>query len=259
MTQSLLSCESLSFAYGKNPVLRDISLSFEPGRLTALLGPNGCGKTTLLRCLSGLLTPQSGAVTLCGRPLFSMPRREVARALSLLPQLRGTPDITAESLVAHGRFPHLGFSRSLSENDRRLVLDAMEQTHVTSLAARPLTALSGGERQRVYLAMLLAQNTKVVLLDEPTTHLDLKHKFEVLDLLSAMRDSGRTVAVVLHDLALALKYADRVVLLDGGTVAAAGTPDALYESGALDRVFSVSLRRTVLDGRVEYVERKKIL
>lgn len=255
MSDIALKTEHLSFFYGEKTILDDLSLMFEKQKFYAVLGPNGCGKTTLLRRLAGNQKPQSGSVLLDGgTDIFTVPRKTLAKRISFLPQHRTVPDIPVETLVSHGRFPYLGLARRLSAEDRDIVESAMISAHVEHLAARPLPTLSGGERQRVYIAMLLAQNTDIVLLDEPTTYLDARHKFEVIELLRSMRDSGKTVIAVLHDLPLALSACDHAVLLDAGHCAADGTPQVLYDSGALDRVFGIRLHRTEINGRAAYME-----
>lgn len=260
MTQTkaeVLTAAELRLSLGNTEILHGLSAALLKGRLTAVIGPNGCGKTTLLRCLSGLLQPQSGNVLLDAQtPLSSVPRRALARRISFLPQVRTVPDITVEALVSHGRFPYLGLSRKLTALDREIVRGAMARAGVSDFAGRSVPSLSGGERQRVFIAMLLAQDTDVVLLDEPTTYLDVRHKFEVLELLSAMRDSGKTVGVVLHDLPLALKYSDEILLLEKGIRVASGSPKQVYGTGAIDRVFGISCRSVLMDGQTEYIERR---
>lgn len=257
MPNEALSATGVRFSYAGADTLRGIAVRLEKGKLTAFIGPNGCGKTTLLKCLCGLLKPQSGTVLLDGgTPLSALSRKALARRIAFLPQVRAVPDIPVETLVGHGRFPHLGLSRKMTARDRQIVQDAMERAGVSDFACRSVPCLSGGERQRVYIAMLLAQDADIVLLDEPTTYLDAHHKFEILELLRAMRDSGKTVAAVLHDLPLALKYCDRAVLLEKGALAAEGTPEELYASGEISRVFGIDCRRVLVDGRPEYIERR---
>ena len=244
----------LSCTYGKKAVLDDISLSFIPGKFYGILGPNGSGKTTLLRHLSGLAKPQSGSVLLGDTPLSGFPRKMLAKRISFLPQHHIVLDIPAETLVTYGRFPHLGFSQKPAAQDLHIVREAMLKTGTAAFASRPLPTLSGGERQRVFLAMLLAQDTDVILLDEPTTYLDARHKFEIANLCSAMRCEGKTVIAVLHDLPLALSVCDDIVLLDHGRCAAAGDPSTLYESGIFDRVFGIHLHRSTVNDKPVYTE-----
>ena len=254
MITPILETRGLTYSYGNTPVLRSLDLSFEKEKITAVIGPNGCGKTTLLRCLCGILHPQSGEILLNGTSLHTLPGKKRAQHISFLPQLRPVPEITAEMLISHGRFPHLGLSRRMTENDRLIVMRAMETAGVTEFARRPLSALSGGERQRVYLAMVLAQDADIVLLDEPTTYLDARHKFETAAMMKKIKESGKTVIAVLHDLPLALSCSDAVVLLENGDCAACGTPEELYRHGDIDRVFGIRLYGTEAEGRRIYAE-----
>jgi iron complex transport system ATP-binding protein len=231
----MIELQNISFSYDRE-VLRDISLHFAPGCFCGILGPNGCGKTTLMRLLAGLTAPAQGSMTLCGRPYAAWRRRELARQLALLPQDRPVPELTVGECVALGRYPH---GNGRSADDRRAVAQAMADTGTEALRGRLVSQLSGGERQRVGLAMLLAQETPVVLLDEPTAALDAAHQFAVMDILRQARDRGRCVIAVLHDLPLALRYCDRVILLSGGQVRFAGKPAEAVASGALEAVFGV--------------------
>ena len=239
----MLELRGIAAGYGGTPVLREVSFTVPKGSLTALIGPNGCGKTTLLRAAARQLPLLAGEILLDGRPVSSYGRTEFARKAAFMPQVRSVPAITAGALVAHGRFPHLGFSRRLRPADRAAVQAAMEATGVRDWANRDLRALSGGERQRVYLAMALAQDTDLILLDEPTTYLDPGRQFELLDLIASLPGRGKTVVMVLHDLSHALRYSTQLLLLEQGRLVQRGTPEELYAGGQLDRVFGIRSRR----------------
>ena len=239
----MLELRGIAAGYGGAPVLREISLTVPKGSLTALVGPNGCGKTTLLRAAARQLPLLAGDVWLDGRSIRVYGRTEFARKAAFMPQVRSVPAISAGALVAHGRFPHLGFSRRLRPEDREAVQAAMEATGVADWAYRDLRELSGGERQRVYLAMALAQDADLILLDEPTTYLDPGRQFELLDLIASLPGRGKTVVMVLHDLSHALRYSTQLVLLEQGRLIQQGPPEELYASGQLDRVFGIRSRR----------------
>lgn len=241
----MINLESITAGYGGEAVLHQLTLSFEAGGITGILGPNGCGKSTLLKVIAGLLKPQSGQVLLEGKPLSAYPPKELAKRVAVLPQSREVPAIPVEALVAHGRFPYLGFPRKLTPEDQKLVEAAMERAGVLEHREKLLSALSGGERQKVYLAMVLAQDTPIVLMDEPTTYLDINHQFELLRLIRELANSGRTVLVVMHDLAQALEHCDRILLLEKGEAAAYGPAEQVVE--AIDRVFGVASQR-ITDG-----------
>ena len=251
----MIQLDDLNFSYGGRTVLHNISAAFSPGKLYAVLGPNGSGKTTLIRLLSRLLLPDSGSLTLDEKSYTCYGRKEFARQLALLPQTRPIPAISVQDLVSHGRFPYLGLSRTPGRADLEAVDRAMAAVNVQAFAGRDLRRLSGGERQRVYLALLLAQDTRYVLLDEPTTYLDASAQFSVMENLKCMSQDGKCVIAVLHDLNLALSFADEICLLDQGRIAAFGAPEALVEQGVLDRVFSIRCRSVVVDGIKEYIIR----
>lgn len=241
-------------------ILRGVSGELRRGEVTGILGPNGCGKTTLLRTLCRLIKADSGSITLCGgtaeTDIAALAPKALARRVSFLPQQRAVPDITAKTLVSHGRYPYLGFSRTLSDKDRTVIQNALKTAGVSAFADRRLPMLSGGERQRVFLAMLLAQNTDVVLLDEPTTYLDAHHKFELMALLSTLKVQNKAVGIVLHELPLAFKFCDRLLLMKNGQIMQSGTPEELLKTGLIERLFGVSLTPVMLDKEVEYIERK---
>lgn len=240
---------NVSVGYGRREVLKNISLRFENGKISAVIGPNGCGKSTLLKGASGLLPPLRGRILLDGTDIHTLRRNEFAKKVSLLPQTRPLGAVTVQSMVMHGRFPYLGFPRSPAPEDEKIVLEAMRQTGVLDLRDRNLEELSGGERQKVYLAMLIAQDADVVLLDEPTTYLDIRYQFEVLSFLKKLRGDHKAVVAVMHDLTQAFSISDRMCLMEGGSVAAWGTPEEIYESREADRVFSVNSRKLRADGQ----------
>lgn len=233
----------VSVGYDAAPVLRDISFTARDGQITTLVGTNGCGKTTLLKAIARQLPLRNGEILLQGRSIQDYSRREFARAAAFMPQVRNIPEITVRGLVSHGRFPYLGLSRQMTARDRDAVEMAMSVVGVQHWAQRDLRELSGGERQRVYLAMALAQGGDAILLDEPTTYLDVAAQFELLELLRKLAGQGKTLLLVLHDLAQALQYSDRVVVLSQGRLAAFDTPAQLFETKLLDQIFGVTLCR----------------
>ncbi|MBQ4775430.1 Fe(3+) dicitrate ABC transporter ATP-binding protein FecE [Pectobacterium versatile] len=235
-----LTTQNLTAGYGDKRILDGLSLSLPAGKITALLGPNGCGKSTLLKCFAKLLTPESGTIQLNGKPLSAFSARQLSRHLALLPQQHLTPEgITVRDMVAYGRSPWLSLWGRLSPDDRQRVQLAMEKTHIVDLADKRLTDLSGGQRQRAFLAMLLAQDTPVVLLDEPTTYLDINHQVELMKLLRELNQAGKTVVTVLHDLNQASRYCDHLVMLADGRVMAQGSPHEVMKPALLQQVFSI--------------------
>ncbi|MCR2800720.1 MULTISPECIES: ABC transporter ATP-binding protein [unclassified Microbacterium] len=240
-TAHTLTTESLTLGYGDRTVIEGLDLEVPPGRITAIVGANGCGKSTLLRALARLVAPQAGQVLLDGRSLRSRPTREVARTLGLLPQSPVAPEgIAVADLVGRGRHPHQKLLARWSERDYAVVAQALHDTGTTELADRPVDELSGGQRQRVWIAMALAQETDVLLLDEPTTFLDVSHQIEVLDLLTDLnRNNGTTIVMVLHDINLAARYADHVFAVRSGQVVASGAPADVITADLIRDVFAL--------------------
>ncbi|WP_210725884.1 ABC transporter ATP-binding protein [Modicisalibacter radicis] len=230
--------------YGEGTVLEAINLTIPPGRNTAIVGANACGKSTLLRTLSRLLAPERGKVLLDGHSIHRLPARRLAQQLGLLPQSPIAPEgITVLDLVSRGRHPHQGPFARWSAADEAAVAEALEATATTDLAGRTVEALSGGQRQRVWIAMALAQQTNILLLDEPTTFLDINHQIEVLDLLTDLnRERGTTIVMVLHDLNLAARYADVLVAMAKGRVYGLGAPEEVLTEQMVQEVFGLESR-----------------
>ncbi|WP_051710246.1 ABC transporter ATP-binding protein [Andreprevotia chitinilytica] len=252
MLKSSLACTGLRLGYAERPVIDGLDLAIPDGSITALLGPNGCGKSTLLRGLAGLLPPSAGSVSLDDEPLHRWPKKRLARRLAFLPQQQQYPEgLTVAELVAHGRFPHRPPWGGLGSADREAISWALAATGLTNYAKRGLDALSGGERQRVWIAMALAQQADILLLDEPTTYLDLGHQLEVMTLLRELnRSHGITLVMSLHDLNQAIRYTDHAVVMQAGRLIAQGNPAQIIEPGLLAAVYQVeaSLLSGAADG-----------
>ncbi len=241
MNDSPLYGEQLTLRYGARQVTEALDVHIPAGKVTVIVGPNACGKSTLLRALARLLAPQAGRVLLEGRDIRGYSPREVARRLGLLPQSPlAPPGICVADLVARGRFPHQTLLRQWSPQDERMVRQAMRQTGVEDLAEQTVESLSGGQRQRAWLAMVIAQDTPLLLLDEPTTFLDIAHQYELLELCRRLnREHGRTVVMVLHDLNQAARYADHVIAMKAGAILAAGEPGQVITPELVAAVFGL--------------------
>lgn len=242
------------FAYGEHAVLDGLSLVLPAGCLTGIVGPNGCGKSTLLRVIDGVLGAAAGEVLVEGDALGSLSARERAERIALLPQIHRTPSMTVEALVSCGRYAHMGLFGGLTEQDRQIVAESMRVAGVEHLAHKAARTLSGGERQRAFIAMVLAQRARTVLLDEPTTYLDPRAALDVMGLARGLvYEQGMTGAVVIHDLPLALRFCDRIAVMDSGRIVAVGTPAEILDQGVLEQVFGVMIARMELNGEVVYV------
>lgn len=239
----MIQVQNLSAGYGGATVLHDVTMEFVPGEVLALVGPNGSGKSTLLKAALGLLPIQGGQVLYDGQPMDRYRRKEIAQKAAFLTQSRNPPSIAALRMVLHGRFPHLSYPRRYGRADYAAARDAMDRTGSRPYEERNVQTLSGGQRQGVYLSMALAQDTATIFMDEPTTYLDAKRQLETLALARSLADQGKAVVLVLHDLALALRGADRVGVLDGGRLVFCACPEEVCASGVLDRVFGVALHR----------------
>ncbi|WP_327307454.1 ABC transporter ATP-binding protein [Streptomyces sp. NBC_01298] len=236
-----LTAENVTLGYDQRVIAENLSVEIPDRSFTVIVGPNACGKSTLLRALSRMLKPTAGRVLLDGQAIGSMPAKKVAKTLGLLPQSSIAPDgITVSDLVARGRYPHQGLLRQWSGEDERIVEESMASTGVAELADRAVDELSGGQRQRVWIAMALAQQTPLLLLDEPTTYLDIQHQIEVLNLCAELHEEqGRTLVAVLHDLNHAARYATHLIAMRDGKVVAEGPPAEVVTAELVERVFGL--------------------
>lgn len=238
-----LSARSLCVGYGSRRIITELDTLIPPSSFTVILGPNGCGKSTLLRTFARLLRPQSGAVLLNGDDLFTIPSRSVARTIGLLPQTSTAPEgITVIDLVRRGRYPHRTLLKQWSPEDETAVRQALVATRTLEFSQRRVDELSGGQRQRVWIALVLAQQTPIVLLDEPTTYLDISHQIELLELCVALNAQGRTLVAVLHDINQAARYATHIIAMRAGAILASGTTREVVTEARIEEVFGVRSR-----------------
>lgn len=233
----------ISAGYGKQAVLDGVAAKLKKGRLTSVIGVNGCGKSTLLKATLGILPISCGTVKIDGQDLGSMKRIEIAKKIAYLSQGKNAPDMTVEQMVLHGRFPYLSYPRRYRESDRAKAREAMEAVGLSQLADKPLSALSGGIRQTAYIAMALAQNTDYILLDEPTTYLDISHQIEIMSLLRRLADNGKGIVTVMHDLPMAFDFSDEILVIDNGRTKIQSNPGDVCATSAIKEVFNVQLER----------------
>ncbi|MGI6562092.1 MAG: ABC transporter ATP-binding protein [Clostridia bacterium] len=235
----MIKLNDVTAGYGGIEIIKDIRIAFEEGGITTIIGKNGCGKTTLLKTAANLLKPFRGSITIKGEDISRIPLKEFAKRVAYLPQNRNVPDITIYQLVMHGRYPYLGFSDRAGEKDKQIVKNAIETLSLGEYVHENLRKLSGGERQKAYLAMVLAQDTDVIFLDEPTTYLDIRHRLEILEIVKKLKEMNKTVVMVLHDLNEALTFSDKICLMDRGEVVLYDTPQAVFDSEEIEKIFKV--------------------
>ncbi len=251
----MIKLNNVTAGYNKVEIIKNINIGFEEGSITSIVGKNGCGKTTLLRTASNLLIPFRGNVTINRKDISTISNKELAKKVSFLPQLRVVPNITVYNLVMHGRYPYLGFSRTPQQQDKETVREAIENMGLNNCIDKNIQELSGGQRQKVYIAMVLAQDTDIIFLDEPTTYLDINHQLEILEILKKLKQMGKTIIMVLHDLGNALSHSDKICLMENGEVVIYETPQAVFESKAIDRIFKINSAQVLVEdkGDKQYV------
>ncbi len=249
----MIELKKLQTGYGKNPnVLDCIDLTVRNGKVTALLGPNGCGKSTLLKAAAGILPIIGGQILVDGIPSAELSPRQLARRISYMPQSRNTPNILAERMILHGRFPYLSYPRHYSREDIEIARKAAIAADAEDVAKSMMPELSGGQRQKVYLAMTLAQDTQTVLMDEPMSFLDIGHQLALMDMAHSLADQGKAVLLVMHDIPLSLQSADEIALMESGRVVFQGTGNEACISGEIDRVFGVRLKKMETEAGERY-------
>ncbi len=248
----MIRCEALTAGYGKKAVIREITWQAEPGRLTVIAGPNGCGKSTLLKSVMGQTRILDGRILLDGRPVDSWNARERAKRMAYVPQSRNEVNLTVARMVLHGRFPYIVYPRHYTKEDQDMVEWALEKMGIQDLKDRLMSELSGGERQKACVAMALVQDAPAILLDEPTTYLDISCQLELMEILKQLAAEGKAVAAVLHDLGHSLRFADQIMVMEHGAVADAGTPEEILERGILESVFRLDICRSTDQAGREY-------
>lgn len=239
----MVEVTKLSAFYGKKEILNDISLTFEKGEISTIIGPNGCGKTTLLNALTATVKPKGGTVLIDGENICQLKRKALARKISYLVQGQKVPDMTVGQIVLHGRYPHTGFSGIYSKKDKAFAYSAMEKMELLDLVHLPLSVLSGGMRQNVFIAMALCQDTDYIFLDEPTTYLDIANQTKLLTLLRKLTSDGKGIITVLHDLPLALSFSDKIAVMNEGKIKTFDTPSNIYASGIIKTVFGTKIMK----------------
>ena len=237
----MLEMKNVSGGYGRKQALYNIDAVFESSMITSVIGKNGCGKSTLLQMCCGLLTPSEGSITIDGVDIANIKHADLAKKISYLSQSHSAGSITVRSLVSHGRFPYLGYPRKYSSEDKRKIADAMELAEVTDIADKYANELSGGQLQRAYIAMLLAQDTDIMLLDEPATYLDMSSQLELMELAVKLKNAGKTIVMVVHDINTALIYSDNIIAMDSGSIIETGSPRHISQSEAVQDSLGIEI------------------
>lgn len=248
----MLEVKNVYAGYSEKAVLQGLSMEAKPGTVTTVLGRNGCGKSTLLKTLVGLLPLRGGEIVIDGCAISDLGTNALAKKIAYLPQSKNVPEITAGRLVLHGRFPYLSYPRRYSQNDRKIAEEAMERMGLLPLWDVPLGELSGGTRQRVYIAMALAKQAPIILMDEPTAYLDIGQQRLFSDMLAELTACGKTVVLVLHDLLLALKHSDVLCVMENGVICCSGTAEEILQDGVLNRLYGIEIGTVKTSGGLQY-------
>ena len=246
----MLELKNISAGYGKRPVLSDVTASFKKGKLTSIVGLNGSGKSTLLKAMIGILPLCAGSILIDGEDIAGMQRNGIAKKAAYLSQGKNTPDMTVGQMVLHGRFPYLSYPRRYKDEDAHVAEEAMRSVGIYDLRDKPLSDLSGGMKQNAYIAMALAQNTDYILLDEPTTYLDIPHQLALMELLRELSGGGKSIITVMHDLPLAFEFSDEIAVIENGSIKIQSDPASISESDVIREVFGIRLNR--LPGTQKY-------
>ena len=235
----MIELKNINGGYGKKQVLFDINTIMHENEITSIIGPNGCGKSTLLEISSGLMKPYEGVVVADGVNIHEMNAKDRAKKISVLSQQKNPGALTVRALVYHGRFPYLGYPRKYRDEDRKIVDEAMRTAGIYDFAEESLSELSGGQQQKAYIAMLLAQNTDIVFLDEPVTFLDINYQLELMEIIKELKNNGKTVIMVIHDINLAMSYSDKIIAMKNGRIVFDGKPTKMCESNVLESIFGI--------------------
>ena len=248
----MLRVNDVCSAYEGKEVLHQVSLHLQPGKITVLVGPNGCGKSTLLKTMNGIVERTRGEIRINGKNIEAYRPGELAQQIAYLPQNRNVPDITVKRMVLHGRFPYLTYPRRYRRMDIKMAENAIRQMGMEAYADTNMQQLSGGMQQKVYIAMALAQDTPIIMMDEPTSFLDIVHQIQLMEIAKELSGQGKTVVLVLHDLSMALRTADQVIVLKNGEVRGSGTPEEIFESRILEEVFGLAVKRVQTEDGWQY-------
>ncbi len=248
----MLKVKDLCTAYEGREVLHKVSLRIAPGKVTVLAGPNGCGKSTLLKTMTGMVEKSSGEILIAGKRQEEYRQGELAQKIAYLPQSRNVPDITVKRMVLHGRFPYLKYPRRYRKIDMEIAESALHRVGMEEFADRNMNKLSGGMQQKVYIAMALAQDTPFILMDEPTSFLDISYQLKLMETARELADEGKAVVLVLHDISMALRIADQMVVLSHGEIVGQGTSEEVFQSGVLDAAFDLRIRRVQTEDGWQY-------